>query len=279
MADLSAELISAGMDHVLVGLPEAHGEALATLEALCLHGLGRLSLEEVRSRLAVFLTACVRGRDVPPLALSLLGHSPLPGDLPRRLDACSQALLTAADDGPESLARAASEVWPRLGILAGTRPWNQAAQSFGAIAHQVYLQTRGRIDGFVIELNRRVSDLRAETMLDLDVGLGHSIQLMNFHQTKGREADVVILVYRDSDWFGREDEPFPRASRLLYVSLTRARSLNIVILPPNPHPLVAPFAEVLRQVTNRVSHGGRRGRSGPYPFSDAPMSAQVDSGP
>lgn len=32
-------------------------------------------------------------------------------------------------------------------------------------------------------------------------------------------------------------------SRVLYVALTRSRKHATVILPPDPHPLVAPFAE------------------------------------
>jgi DNA helicase-2/ATP-dependent DNA helicase PcrA len=66
---------------------------------------------------------------------------------------------------------------------------------------------------------------------------------MNFHQTKGREADVVILVYRSGDYLAdwKEAEPYERASRVLYVSLTRARHRAIILLPDDPHPLVCPL--------------------------------------
>ena len=245
VAELSVRLINAGVDHVLVGLPEAHGEALAALETLCLHGYREKDLDEVRFRLAVFLTASVRGRSVPPLALALAGRSPLPNNLLKRIERSSRALQAAADEGVEQLVQIATEVWPRLGITAGRRPWYQAAQRFGAVAHQLYVRSRGRVDEFLLDLSRRVTEMRIETMVDLDLGVGHPIQLMNFHQTKGREADVVILLYRDSDWFGREEEPFPQNSRLLYVSLTRSRYRNVIILPKNPHPLVAPFAELV----------------------------------
>ncbi len=63
---------------------------------------------------------------------------------------------------------------------------------------------------------------------------------MNFSQTKGREADATLLVFADDDFFGYEAEPFPDASRLLYVAMTRART-RVVLLPPWPHPLVAPL--------------------------------------
>lgn len=155
------------------------------------------------------------------------------------------ALQAAAQNGLESLVRLATEVWPGLGITAGRRPWSQASRTFAATAQRVLTSTRGREEEFLTELGRRVTEQRSDSLFDLDVSGGHPMQLMNFHQTKGREADVVILVYRDDDWFGNEDEPFTENSRLLYVSLTRARSRDIVILPENPHPLVVPFAELV----------------------------------
>jgi DNA helicase-2/ATP-dependent DNA helicase PcrA len=66
---------------------------------------------------------------------------------------------------------------------------------------------------------------------------------MNLHQTKGREADAVIIAFRDTDYHGTEAEPFPAASRLLYVALTRARQQVTLLLPRQPHALVAPFLE------------------------------------
>lgn len=58
---------------------------------------------------------------------------------------------------------------------------------------------------------------------------------------KGREADAVILVYRNGDYFSERFRA-EESSRVLYVSLTRARKQICVVLPPDPHPLVAPFA-------------------------------------
>ena len=64
---------------------------------------------------------------------------------------------------------------------------------------------------------------------------------MNYHQTKGREADTVVHVFRPNDYFGREVEPFAKTSRLLNVAVSRARQRVVVELPPTPHPLVEPF--------------------------------------
>ena len=69
---------------------------------------------------------------------------------------------------------------------------------------------------------------------------------MNFHQTKGREADAVILVYRDGDYLAdrNDSEPFEESSRVLLVALSRAKKEVVVILPVEPHQLVAPFTEL-----------------------------------
>jgi DNA helicase-2/ATP-dependent DNA helicase PcrA len=244
VADLSADLFAIGIDHVLVGLPEAHSEALAALEALCLFGAGRLPFEDARRHLALFLAASVR-RDEVPLAVALDGRAPLAPTLQKRLDAARESLQAVAEEGLPEVVHTAMEVWPSLEILAGRRSWNQAARTFGAMAQLSSVRSRNQPDTFFAELARRVQEQRAESFFDLDIGAGYSIHVMNFHQTKGREVDVVILVFRGNDWFGREGEPFIRNSRLLYVSLTRARHHCVVILPPTPHPLVAPFAGLL----------------------------------
>jgi ATP-dependent DNA helicase UvrD/PcrA len=50
------------------------------------------------------------------------------------------------------------------------------------------------------------------------------VQLINLHQTKGPEADAIVILYGDDDSHGYDDEPFVEGSRLLYVILTRART-------------------------------------------------------
>lgn len=74
------------------------------------------------------------------------------------------------------------------------------------------------------------------------------VQLMNLYQTKGREADATVVVLREGDFMGKEAEPFPNTSRLLYVVFSRARQRIVVLfVGSNWHPAVAPLA---RLVTN-----------------------------
>ncbi|MGI5461249.1 hypothetical protein ACQEWB_50515 [Streptomyces sp. CA-249302] len=71
------------------------------------------------------------------------------------------------------------------------------------------------------------------------------VQVMNLHQTKGREADTTILLLADGEWYGNESEPFPNNSRLLYVVMTRARQQAHLVVPANSHPLWAPLIAAL----------------------------------
>ena len=60
-------------------------------------------------------------------------------------------------------------------------------------------------------------------------------------QTKGREADSTILVLQSDEYHGREQAPYPRLSRLLYVVLTRARERAYIAVPEGVHPLWSPL--------------------------------------
>jgi DNA helicase-2/ATP-dependent DNA helicase PcrA len=245
VAGLGQLLADAEIAHVLVGLPEAQGEALVALAVLVGFGMGEKSVQDVRVALATFLTASSRGRQAPALALDLVNQRPLPSELTRRLIAFQAHLRDAADDGLASLAEAAANGWSNLGITAGDRPWRQAAAPFVARARQL-TRTLSLSEGERFQLlERAVAEMRRGALIEDQSQRLPAVQLMNFHQTKGREADVVLLIYRDGDYLAHWNatEPYEDASRVLYVSLTRARRTVVVVLPPEPHPLVAPFAQ------------------------------------
>ena len=206
-------------------------------------GLGLADADDVLRQLGIFATAASRGKEAPRLARMLAGMEPRPSGLNEKLDLTWNALRDARATGVDELIDLAAPVWPRL-ATPGRRPWSQAARTFVALAHRVARDSAGESDRFVDALERRADRQRTETLLDQELPGSRPVQIMNFHQTKGREADVVVLVYRDSDYFGKERHPFPDASRLLYVSLTRASLRNVVILPHEPQPLVKPFASL-----------------------------------
>ena len=241
VASLGHELAEAGIDHVLVGLPDAQGEAISAMAVMCQFTVGNADARAIRTALATFMTACSRGSRAPDLAVALARARPIARGVEERLQALEAALIDAAPD-PGAVASVVERSWPALGILSGNRPWACACPLFGPVVRRA---TRGReldVDAVTV-IEREAREMRTAALLDSNRMRRPPTQLMNFHQTKGREADAVLLVYRDgdvlSDW--RDSEPYEESSRVLYVSLTCARQRVSVLLPPSPHPLVAPF--------------------------------------
>jgi DNA helicase II / ATP-dependent DNA helicase PcrA len=244
VARLGAALTEAGLTHSLIGIPEAQGEGVAALVVLTRFGLGEATADEVRIALATFLTSCTRGRQAPQLAL-LLAHG---RDLPRlfapRLDALLVALRAARPAGIAAVARVAADAWDDLGITRGVVPWRRSSYGFLASVGRL-ADRRLAATETVSLLEREGAQLRVGALVSdpsMRVGL---TTLMNFHQTKGREADAVILVYQEGDYLTNsgDREPYIESSRVLYVALTRARQKASVILPSDPHPLIARFAQ------------------------------------
>jgi DNA helicase II / ATP-dependent DNA helicase PcrA len=237
-ADLSAALTGLGVEHVPIGFPEAYGEALSAMATMAAYTAGQAAWDQVTLRLAVFLTATDRAREPPALALGLVGRAALPPTFADRVEELRGALSDATDPLGEG-AEVARAAWSALGVTTGYRPWTRAAATFAALAARAQL-----LPDAAAALERVQADVRAlrnASMVQLDAGDIGAVQVMNFSQTKGREADATLLVFEDDDFFGHEAQPYPEASRLLYVAMTRARKRVVVLLPPRPHALVAPL--------------------------------------
>lgn len=236
-AGLSSALTDRAVDHVPIGFGEAYGEALAAMLAMVEYAMADgVAWADVRTALATALTATVRSTRPPDVALGLHHGRSLPGELNTRLARLQQALDAA--DVLDAVASVAGEAWQGFGFTTGQRAWRRAARTFGSLV------SRARLDSLdpIGRLTRSVDEVRNASFVELDAGDTGAIQLMNFSQTKGREADAVILSYGSGDWYGSNaQEPYDEASRLLYVSMTRARRTVVVLLPPRPHALVRPF--------------------------------------
>jgi len=241
-AQLGAELTERGIDHTLIGLPEAHGEALLSLATLVSYGLGAAGYDSVRLQLAVFLTAATRSTYAPPLAEQLLHDRIESADLRRRVAELAAALFAAEDT--EALLDVAVSTWEGLGMTSGRAVWRRTVPTFAALARRLLARDLPP-DELARELLAATERLYTEALIS-EEPLRVPVQVMNCHQTKGREADGIILVYREGGWVTSRDdqEPFSEASRVLYVALTRARRRVTVLLPPDPHPLVAPLARL-----------------------------------
>ena len=244
VAELAEELSEAGIDHDIVGIPEAHAEALGSMTTQCLFAVGLATDEGIRESFGLFLTAATRHRQALPLALALIGKSDLPGLIEDSMSSLERSLTEAANGTLEDVATTAMQSWENLGIRAAYRPWRRAAAHFRRLVWP--LRTSVVSDESVRQLSEIVEGSRVSALIDLDYSERGRVKLMNYHQTKGREADTVVHVFGPDDYFGSEIEPFEKSSRLLNVAISRARHRVIVVLPPTPHPLVEPFT-ILRQ--------------------------------
>jgi DNA helicase-2/ATP-dependent DNA helicase PcrA len=247
VAELGAELTALGQNHTLIGIPEAQGEGLLAQALLLGVGLGAVDFSDALLQLGVFLTASVRSNEPPPLAIQMRDGLIASGNLRARFEELEASLQNAGDTG--QLLEIVGRSWEELGITAGVPVWRRAARSFEALVRRlliVPLEPRALAE----EALSATTALYTEALITGDSPEIGSVQLMNFHQTKGREADAVILVYREGGFVAgwTEREPFEEKSRLLYVGLTRARERVTVLLPPEPHELVAPLAPFARDV-------------------------------
>jgi DNA helicase II / ATP-dependent DNA helicase PcrA len=68
------------------------------------------------------------------------------------------------------------------------------------------------------DLTREVEDLRARPLVGSRAGRPKAAQVMNLHQTKGREADATVLLLQSDEVHRHEAEPYPTGSRILYAS-------------------------------------------------------------
>ena len=239
-AALSAALTARGVEHIAVGLSESYGEALSAIAAMLAYAEGTAEWEQVLLRMAVFLTSAVRSKKIPALAQTLAAGT-ADGTLAERLGDIRLALRDAPD--LTAAAQVAAQSWPSLS-RTGERAWKRASAEA-----MLLVPFCARLEDPVRAIAQRVAAARMESFTEIDAGDTAPVQVMNLHQTKGREADAVIIVFRNDDYHGTEGEPFPTLSRLLYVILTRARNRVTLLLPPDPHPLIAPFASIAGPAT------------------------------
>ena len=233
-------LNSVGIEHALVGIPEAHAEALGAMAVQCAYAVGRADDDEVRESLALFMTACVRGRYAPPMAQALIGRAALPDQVENSIGELETTLAGATQGTMRELGEIAMRSWYEIGFAAGFGPWGRAAQHFARLLSP--LRDHPVDEESIHHLQGVVEESRTEALLDLDYSEHSRVKLMTYHQTKGREVDTAIHLYRGI--FGAGGEPYEEASRVLNVAISRARKRVVMILPPDPHLLVKPFNDL-----------------------------------
>jgi DNA helicase II / ATP-dependent DNA helicase PcrA len=239
--ELSDALTAANVRHEQVGLSEAYGEALNAQVAMLRYALERTP---VRRALAVFVASNYR-TNTPLVRQIMEASNPA---FERALDAVARDLLAAAS--PLDVGRLADVIagaYSRLGTHRGQQTWTEASRH--TIAAMQLLAKGEPLAAVENQLDRA----RHRALLG-DAGIRpHPVQVMNLHQTKGREADVTVLLLQPGEYHGNEGPPYPKLSRLLYVVLTRARNRAYIAVPDDVHPLWRPLVEACEGATEAAA--------------------------
>lgn len=246
LALLSDQLREAGVDHEIIGLAESLSCALDAQMVMAQYAAGVHSWDAVLQYLAIFVASAVRGKNVPALAYQILGLHAGPDTLLQRL-----AELQVRLDGlsPKAALIEAAQAHTAIGLPNKSSAWARAAQMLTPMLASCLRITRNRnrtSESILANLDQMIANRRVAMLTEDTAETEAVVELMNLHQTKGREADATVVVLRADDFFGFEkDEPFEEGSRLLYVVFSRARQRVVVLIfGTNLKALVAPLAEL-----------------------------------
>jgi DNA helicase-2/ATP-dependent DNA helicase PcrA len=244
LARLSDELAGLGVDHEITGLSESLGSSLDAQLAMAQFAAGLVDWRVVLQCLAIFVTSSVRGSRVPGLALQILGVGDGEELLGRRLSDLRNRLQ---DQLPQEALNIAAAAHASIGLPNKASAWTQAAATLRPMLASAARRPHGSSprtpQAVLAALERGVGERRVSMLTDEATDSETAVQLMNLHQTKGREADATVVVLRAGDFFGSErDEPFEEGSRLMYVVFSRARQrIVVLIFGDELRPLVAPL--------------------------------------
>jgi len=243
-ANLSQALADRNVRHQPVGFGEAYAEALSAQVSLLACALGQISFADARKRLAVFVCSSIRSNDTPQLARYLL--RPIPGLtselLIRKLDELSDQLTSAGSAGDiEKIVSLVTTAHQHLLLRRGANHWAQAATQLALLSSGLAGQSHTES---LTGIKDRIERLRAGSLTNSLVEPRAKVQVMNLHQTKGRESDTIVVLVQEGVYYGNEKtEPFPECSRLLYVVLTRARKRIVLVAAGTPPAFIAPLVD------------------------------------
>lgn len=236
-AELSTGLARAGIVHEQVGFTEALGDALQAQFALlqwALDGTGG-----ARNALAVYVQSISRGSREKRLPPAIIRRERPDVEASLREACLAIKAATGAPPDFDQVMDRIGDVHSELALPRGEETWLEANRQ---LRRALRLIDSGRT---FAQVAMEVEDLRATTLVGSRSPRPKPVQLMNLHQTKGREADATVLLLQPDEFHGYETAPFPSGSRLLYVCLTRARERAHIVLPKGEtiHGLWSPFIE------------------------------------
>jgi DNA helicase-2/ATP-dependent DNA helicase PcrA len=217
-----------GLDHEIVGLSHASGEAELATAFLARFAVGLATWDEVLQRLGVFLASTVRGTPPPVARQMVLGDRSLDPGLARLLHAERDSLSGLTERTVGELIAEARAMWPRV-FTGGQRLWelglDDLANETASIAHRL-------LDASVVEeLAAIASKQRTVSAIDSLPANRAPIRVMNLYQIKGRQMDVSFTVREPGDREPRGSAEAQRLGRLIFVAVSRARQRAGFIFP------------------------------------------------
>lgn len=238
LASLSDQLQGEQIDHDIGGLSDALSMSLLAQTNMVRFSEASIEWMGVLQSLSVFIASACKGERVPPLAESVLrgGTGLLAGKLEELRGSLEGASL-------EEVLSIAATAHSQIGLPSKANAWRQASGLLRPMAARARRNLRHRSVGALLatEAERTAAGL----LTDINEDSPGQVQLLNLHQTKGREADATVVVLRSTDFFGRERPPYVNTSRLLYVVFSRARRRVVLTLVGEELPQqVAPLARL-----------------------------------
>lgn len=234
-AELSTRLASAGIVHEQVGFTESFGDAIQAQYEILGSVLGEI--RGGRKALAVYVQSISRGRQEKRVPAAIVDKT-----MPRFEEAIKEVIRSLREVvGPppdlDELVLRIGRIHKTLLFPRGEETWLEANRQ---LRRSLRLLERG---GTFADVGAEVEELRSSTLVGFRASRQRPVQLMNLHQTKGREADATVLMLQPDEYHGPESEPFANGSRVLYVCLTRARERAHIVLPADRtvHALWSPF--------------------------------------
>lgn len=245
-AEVSSMLRQGSVPHEEVGFNEAFGEALAAQI-----GLIRYAVEGLpggRAALACYAMAISRGKAEQEAARAIVtGSDPAVTERVTRSVSSLRNVWRGACR-PQAFFQAIRDFYLAMEFCRGYETWARASRQLERAAAS-FEGSLGS-DAFAA----LVASIREDALLGASTGSGRAVQVMNLHQTKGREADSCVLIILPNEYYGPEREPYVEGARLTYVSLTRARERVHVVAPGGGaiHRLWEPFVEACATVSGEV---------------------------
>jgi DNA helicase-2/ATP-dependent DNA helicase PcrA len=223
-----------------VGLPEAVDAALRAQFSMLQYVCQEANPPEILRSLAIFVASAERGSAAPPLALMIAKKLDRSPGLDQRLRELGRQLKNS-----KSLREAfdvAGDAYKSIGLQRGGFAWKTARRLLSSILGPRILSVDVVPRAGLSHIEDAIAQQHLSLLTNDDDAEPAAVQLMGLYQTKGREVDAAVVILRSSDWYGRENEPMPDGSKLLYVLMTRARKKTVVLALGNPmKPLVAPL--------------------------------------